>query len=242
MKPIKNTRVGFTLLIVLVTQFVLMVPAALAAEFYGIVDPLGKRSRGASMNVSVDNVAGPTDVTFDMFGASGPLSQFTVRTNALGFASTSSNGDLLTLSGGQPFLIRARTGSNAAPAAAMLQIELQNAPMTFGLSPAAKRDGSAFSIGTEFNISLGSYRSAYLLVANVGGGEQVVDVFKGTRGADGTGIFSNPRLDTLKIWRVDLTQNESLSNLVISSTGPIIVQAILDDGKNIHAFQVLPSV
>jgi len=68
-----------------------------------------------------------------------------------------------------------------------------------------------------------------------------VDVFKGSRGADGFGIFTNPRLTTNAIWKVNLTQNEALSNLIVHASGLVIVQAVINDGTTIQSFMVLPS-
>jgi hypothetical protein len=41
-------------------------------------------------------------------------------------------------------------------------------------------------------------------------------------------------------WKADLTQNEAFSHLVVAATGPIIVQALIDDGRIIQSFMVLP--
>ena len=95
-------------------------------------------------------------------------------------------------------------------------------------------------MGTDFAVALGSFRSATLLIANLSGSDIAVDVFKGTRGADGFGIFSNPRITTTAIWKVNLTQNEALSNLIVHASNPIIVQAVINDGQTIQSFMVLP--
>jgi hypothetical protein len=216
--------------------------SCLAREFYAIVDDFGRRPRNAHLDVSTDSVAGPDDTIFTVFNTFGaPLAQFTVRANLWGFASTASFDNLFNLTGGDPMLIRAETSFSSLPSAATLHIDSQGAPLIVGIWPTHKRDGTAFAMGREFNIALGSFRSASLSVANLGGSDQVVDIFKGTSGAAGHGIFSNPRLGPNASWRVNLTQNEALSNLIVTSTGPVIVQVVIDDGTTKQSFMVLPS-
>lgn len=217
--------------------------SASAAEFYAIVDSFGRKALNAYFDVSVDNVIGPSDVLFDVFSsAGGPLAQFTVRTNARGHASTASVVNLFDLTAGQPMLVRARTFANATPSAAMLHTDSRGAPMITAVWPLNRRaDGTAFAMGTQFGVALGSFRSASLLIASVGGSEQVVDVQVGTAGSTGSGIYSNPRLPPNGLWRVDLSQAEALSNLVVTSSGPIVVQLMLDDGTKPQSFMVLPS-
>jgi len=217
------------------------------AEFYAIITNFGNAPKAsARLDVSVDTAGGPTDVLFNVFAATGgPLAEFTVRTNAAGLASSSAiaTNDFFALSGGQPALVRARTQANATPAAATLQQSGPGNRLGVTVYPANRRaDGSAFSIGKEFNIAIGDVPSPALLIANVGGGEQVVDVHRGTRGADGAGKFTNPRLAVNAIWRVDLTDADKNANIVVSSTGPVIVQLVLDDGQRVSALTCLPSV
>lgn len=236
--PCSTRRVRMALVIVFLSA---LSQASQAAEFFAIVDNYGKRPLNAYVDVSVDTVIGPQDVLFQVFStAGGPLAEFTVRTNHQGLASTSSVVNLFDLTAGQPMLVRARTNASATPSAAMLHTDSRGAPLTLALWPTNKRDGTALAAGKEFHIALGSFRSASLLVANVGGTDQVVDIHVGTRGADGSGIYSNPRLGLAASWRVDLSQNEALSNLVVSSTGPIVVQLMLDHGTKPQSFVVLP--
>ena len=101
-------------------------------------------------------------------------------------------------------------------------------------------DGAALGMGTTFPIALGSFRSASLLIANVSGGDVAIDVYKGTRDAIGNGIFSNPRIINNAIWKVSLTQNEALSNLIVTATGFVVVEVVIDDSRTIQSFMVLP--
>lgn len=215
--------------------------ASRAAEYYAMIDSFGKRPLNAYIDVSVDNVIGPADVEFVIINpVAGSPTNFTVRTNAEGLASTLSVANLFDLSGGQPLLVRARNQA-ATPSAAMVHIDSRGAPLTFPLWPANRRsDGSGFSVGRNFSIALGSFRSASLLIANIGGSDQVVDVHVGTRSSDGSGIYSNPRVGPFQIWKVNLSQNEAMSNLVVSSSGPLAVQLMIDDGTKPQAFVVMP--
>jgi hypothetical protein len=242
-KDALRTKTRFTLTLLFAAALLAIPTSSFAAEFFGIIDNFGRKARNAYVDVSVDTAAGPVDVVFDVSSTFGnPLAEFTVSTNSRGFASSESVGNLFDLTGGQPMLVYVRTLSDAAPSAATLHIDSLSAPMTIGLWPTNRRsDGTALSQGQQFGIALGAFRSASVLIANVGGGEQVVDIHVGTRSADGSGIFSNPRLATRATWRVNLTQNEALSNLVVTSTGPIVVQVVIDDGRSIQSFQVLPS-
>ena len=218
-----------------------MVPASQAADYYAIVDNFGKKPRNAFMDVSVDTTIGVgIDVLFDVYDARGvQLAEFTVPANSYGFASSSSWGNLFNLAAGQPILVRAQT-PYAPTDAATLHIDPLGAPTIVGVFPIRKRDNTLLGMGTDFAVALGSFRSATLLIANLSGSDIAVDVFKGTRGADGFGIFSNPRITTTAIWKVNLTQNEALSNLIVHASNPIIVQAVISDGQTIQSFMVLP--
>ena len=96
-------------------------------------------------------------------------------------------------------------------------------------------------MGTDFAVALGTFPSARLLIANLSGSDVAVDVFKGSKGTDGFGIYSNPRITATAIWKANLTQNEALSNLIVHASGPVIMQAVIDDGQTIQSFMVLPS-
>jgi len=216
-----------------------------AAEFYAIVDSFGKKPRNAYLDVSVDTsvATGPVDVSFNVYNElGGQVGLFSLTTNGNGFVSTTSFANLFNLTGGQPLLVRARTPDSAVTSAATLYIDSLGAPMTIGLTPTRRRsEDTILSQGTQCAIALGNFRSASLLIANVSGSDIGADVNVGTRAANGSGIFTNGKIATNAIWRVNLTPNESLSNLVVTSTGLMIIEAIIDDGKSINAFQVLPT-
>lgn len=82
-----------SLLCVLGVVFTMFVGAASASNFYTIVDNLGKRARGASLDVSLGTsvATGPVDVYFNVYTAQGgQAGLFSLATNANGFVSTTS--------------------------------------------------------------------------------------------------------------------------------------------------------
>ena len=234
----RAARLALTVALVLM----LLVPTASASEYYAIVDSFGKKARNASLDVACDLACGSglPEILFEAYSATGTqLAQFSVTTNANGLASSAWFANLFELSGGQPLLVRART-PGAGSSAATLAIDSLGAPMTVGILPTSKLDGTPLSMGRLFSIALPNYRSASVLIANVANSDALVDVFKGTGGAPGTGFIHNPRLPTHHIWRVDLTQNEALSHLIVSANNNIIVQVVIDDGRSIQSFMVTP--
>ena len=112
--------------------------------------------------------------------------------------------------------------------------------MAISVFPTFESDGSPLGTGRLFAIALGEYQFATLLIANVSGNDVIADVSKGTRAGDGNGTFTNPRLTSNAIWRIDLTSVERNSNLVVSSTAEVVVQVIINDGLSVQSFQVLP--
>jgi hypothetical protein len=224
---------------------VLLAPPVSAADFFAIVDNFGRKARNAYLDVAIDGylAGGTVDVTVDAFDSIGDhISSFTLRTNESGFASTASFGNLFDLTGGQPMLIRARTPVGIERPAAVLHIDALGAPLIVGLWPTAKHDGTALGAGKTFAIALGTFKSASLQVANISGSDVATDVFKVTASATGTGIYTKPRLGANAIWKVDLSQNETLSNLVVTATDWIIVQIVIDDGRSVQSFMVPPTV
>ena len=242
LKSIFSPAARFALTLALVLTF--LTPPCLAAEYNAIIYNFGKKPRNAYMDVSLDTRAtatGPISINFFAFDPAGnQLANFQVDTNAKGFVSTAWFGNLFDLSGGQPMLIRART-PNVANSSDTLYLDSLGAPLTVGVPPIKKLDGSALGMGTEFSVGLGNFRSASLLIGNVSGADQVADVWLGQPGRAGGGIYSNSRLPANGIWKVDLTQNEAFSNIVITATSYIIVQVVIDEGRSIQSFTVLPA-
>jgi hypothetical protein len=217
--------------------------ASQAAEFFAIVDSTGRKPH-AFLDVAVDTRAGAgVNVEFRAYDAQGTqLSQFFVPINAKGFASTESFGNLFDLSGGQPMLIRAFTAQDVVMSSATLGVTPARGPaVILGVLPVKKLDGSLLGPGRLFSIALGTFRSARLLIANVSGAQVSADVFQGTDGAPGQGIYANQRIPNFGQWRIDLTQNEALSNLVVIASSVVIVQLEIDDGKYRHSFMVPPA-
>jgi hypothetical protein len=241
--PVMNrrllTREGRAVLAL--TFFLALTRTSEATEFFAVVESTGKKPF-ASLDISLDTRAGVgVNVEFTAYDSDGTfVSQFFVPINPFGFASTESFGNLFELTTGRPMLIRARTPQDQVNSGATLNVRSANGPMTFGVLPLQKIDSSPVGGGRLFSIALGSFRSARLLIANVSGAQISVDVFQGTEHAPGSGIYSNPRLPNFGQWRVDLTQNESLSNLVIQASGWVVVQVVIDDGKVLHSFMAPP--
>jgi hypothetical protein len=234
-------RHGARVALALAFTVTLLAQPSFAAEFFAIVDNFGRRARNVYLDVAVDHdgSSAPPEVLFNVYNTVGSqIAEFSVLTQE-GFASTASFGNLFGLTGGRPMLIRARTPS-ALDSGAVLHIDSQGAPMTVGILPIT-RLGTVFGMERLFSAPLGNFRSASLLIANVWGDDVSVDIFKGAKGPDGSGINANPRLANYGIWRVDLTQNEALSNVIVSSSGSVIVQAVIDDGRGVQSYMVPPS-
>jgi hypothetical protein len=217
-------------------------PIAFGREYYAIVDNFGKKPRMAFMDISLEALPGSVfDFLFDVYDVQGiQLAEFTVRANAYGFASSSSWGNFFNLFSGQPLLVRVRTTESGGQGEATLHLDSMGASTIVAVLPDRRRDGSLFSFGTNFALALGNFQSASLLIANVSGSDVAIDVYKGYSGSIGGGVFTNPHLLNNGIWKVNLTQNEALSDLIVTATGPIIVQAVINDGRAIQSFMVLP--
>ena len=70
-----------------------------------------------------------------------------------------------------------------------------------------------------------------------------MDIFLGTEGAPGGGKYAIPRLVNNASWIIDLDPTDSTSNVILSSTGDVIVQLAVGDSdskKGISAGQLLP--
>lgn len=208
-------------------------------QFFAIITNFGTAPRvSAHMDVSMDTRAAPTgtDVLFNVFEPEGSqLAEFAVQTNTNGFVSSAwappPNRNLFRVSNDGPALIRARTPLGASKTTASLHQRGQGNRLVIGVPPARKVDGSRLALGTLFPVALGDIAAASLLVANVSGSDVTVDVFIGTKGADGTGKHSIPRLKNNALGRIDLAQDDDNAHLVVSATGDIIVQLMIDDGR-----------
>jgi hypothetical protein len=207
-----------------------------------IVESIGRKPH-AFLDVAVDTRTGVgVNVEFRMYDEQGTQqSQFFVPTNAYGLASTELFGNLFDLPAGQPMLIRAITAQSTVLSGATLGVTTARGPsVTLGVLPEKKLDGTLLAPGRLFSIALSSFRSARLLIGNVSGSDTTVDVFRGTEGLPGTGIYSIPTLPNFGHKRIDLTQNEALSNVVVLTSGLVIVQLVIDDGKTLHSHMVPP--
>lgn len=87
------------------------------------------------------------------------------------------------------------------------------------------------AMGQTFPVTLGEFSRATLLVANVSGLDVTVDVFAGTKGADGSGRYSI-RLKPLTVGRLDIDPADANSHLFLSSTNDIIAHLVVSTGTN----------
>jgi hypothetical protein len=231
-------------LCVLGVVLTIFINPAPAAEFYAIITNFGNSKPAARMDVSVDTtVSVAIDVLFDVYDANcTTLAEFTSRANASGLATSSalSTNDLFKLSNGQPAVVRART-PDGARAAAMLHQTGSGNSLDLAIFPLRATDLSLYAAGENFAIALGDVPSPTLLITNVSGADQAVDVFLGTYGAAGNGRYSTPRLVNNGLWRVDLTDLDKNANLFVTATGLIVVQLVLADGKRVSALTCMPA-
>jgi hypothetical protein len=110
-----------------------------------------------------------------------------------------------------------------------------------GVLPLLKFGGTLLSPGRIFSIALGNFQSAHLLIASIAGSGTNVDVFQGTDGPPGGGIYSIQFIPNFGFARIDLSQNEANSHLVVVAASIVIVQLVIDDGKTIHSYMVAPT-
>ena len=229
--------------LVVVTAFLLS-GNAWAAQFHAIVDNLGKRPLNAYLDVAVDQASGGNaapEVLFTAWDMQGTqLAEFWVSAQD-GFASTFSTGNLFNLTNGQRLLVRALTPGTASNAGAALHLELRGANIIHGVLQRTKADGTLYGSGRLFAVPLGGFKKASVLIANVHNTDVSVESFRGVREADGTGTQLNARLTENASIKVDLTENDAFTNYIVSSSGLIIVQVVIDDGKTIQSYMVPPS-
>ena len=213
-----------------------------AAEFYAMVEP-GGRKPFASMDFGLDTRAGAgVNVEFRAYAQNGNfITDFVVPIDAAGFASTESFGNLFGLTSGQPFTIRARTAQSVINSSATLNLRSASGSTAMGVLPLLKLDGSLMAPGRIFSIAMGNFQSARLLILSIAGSGANVDIFRGTDGPPGTGIYSIQYIPNNGFARIDLSQNEANSHLVVQAGSIVIVQLVIDDGKQIRSFMVPPT-
>jgi hypothetical protein len=217
-------------------------------EFFAMFTTAGNSPKlSAHLEVAIDNLVAPigTDVLFTVYDAEGSqLAEFTALTNANGFASSASaagaNSNLFTVTGNQPGLVRARTPVGAIASTAALQQRQAGARLIVGVPPTVKSDGSLLGAGTTFPLVIGDVDSATLLVGNVSGTDVVADVYVGTKGAEGAGKYTNPRIKNHGQWKVQLQASDLQSTLILAATGNVVAQLIVDDGRA-YALTCLPT-
>jgi hypothetical protein len=205
-----------------------------AADFYAIIANLTNAKKPhAQLDVSANTDAAPagTPITFTVYGDTGvQLGQFTVPTNASGFASSASaappNDNLFTVSPGLPALVRIQTPSNATTSSAILRQKLKQLTILPSVLPATVAMGQTFS----FTLGPVAHR-ATLLLANLSGNDAIVDVFVGSAGAPGTGKYT-VRVRDSGLGTIELDPaTDSNAHLIIVSSRDILAQLAIDEGK-----------
>lgn len=227
----------------LVLAMAFALPASgFAAEYYAIVDDCDRKPLNAYLDVSVDQlVAGqPPDVRFEVYDSIGVLLADYIVPARSGFASTFGSGDLFDLANGEPLLVRAIAPSNAPTAGAALNLELRGIHMTIGVLQKLNFDGTPFGSGQVFSIPLGGFEKASVLIANVSHSDVGIESFSVAKGAPGSGTSLNERLPQNGIHKVSLTQNDAFTNFIVSSTGLVIVQLVIENGRTIQSYMVPP--
>jgi hypothetical protein len=212
---------------------------AQAAEFYAMFTNFGTSQRPtAFLDVSGDTgqTRDGTLVLFQVFNSDGvEVGEFSLPTRN-GFVSTASatapNDNLFTLTNGGPGLIRARTPDGANNTTAELNESGRGNRLVIGISPLRRQNGVPLAFGTLFPITNGAVSSSAILVANISGSDVQVEIFVGTKGADGTGKHSI-RVKPNAVGRIELTADDANSHLVMSATGDIVAQIVIYDGKDI---------
>jgi hypothetical protein len=232
--------------------FMLGVPGhAWAAEFWAIAaNVTGAKNPEAHLELGLDtlNARGGTDIFFNVYDVNGvQIAEFTLQTNANGLVSSASaappNDNLFAISLGRPVLVRALSpnGATGNDYAALRQT-LGRVAILVGTPPIYDTLGSFYAEGNLFPVVLGDFAGAALLVANLSSADISVDVFLGTKGPDGTGKYRIPRLKSGSMGIVQITDPaDAHSHLSVTSTGNMVVQLVIDTGKQIHEVTVLPA-
>lgn len=215
-------------------------PARAAESFAIIANLTGAPKPHAHLDVGVDTSASggvPVAVEFTIFNARGALlDQFVVMTAPeTGFASTASafppNDNLFTTSAGLPAPVRIRSPQPVGTEATVLRQSLGKSRIILGVPVAKRSDGTALAQGRTFRTTGDIIQKATLLVANVSGGDVAVDVFVGAKGVPGHGKYTNPALNNMSLWIVELDPTDARSHLVVASGGHIVVQLAVEDGQ-----------
>jgi hypothetical protein len=214
---------------------------AQAAEFFAMITNFGNSQHPtAFLDVSSDalQTRDGTLVVFNVFNSDGlQVAEFSLPTKS-GFVSTASatapNDNLFTLTNGGPGLIRARTPDGANNTTAELNQSGRGNRLVIGIPPLRRQNGDPLAVGTLFPITNGAVSSSVILVSNISGADVQVDIFVGTKGPDGTGKHSI-RVKPNAVGRLELTADDANSHLVMSATGDIVAQIVIDDGKDIFA-------
>jgi hypothetical protein len=220
--------------------------AAQAGEFFAIIANLTNvRNPQAWIDAAFDTRGAPegTNVLFRVSDVTGIIfDEFELPVNQNGFVSSASFVDnLFAVSGNQPALVHVRGPAGVVDQSAIVRQTLKSGHFAVSILPARRVNDDPLAIGTQFSVALGSGARATLLVANVSGGDVTVDLFLGTKGADGSGFQSNPRLTNRSLWIVEIDPAAANSNLVLSSTGNIVAQLAVETGRNtINGVTLLP--
>src|SRR5262245_31017348 len=87
-------------------------------------------------------------------------------------------------------------------------------------------------MGRFFAVNPGAIRHrATLLIANVSGADLGIDVFLGTRGVPNQGVYNNQLLTNNTTWIVEIDPAYANTNLVVISTGNVVAQLVVDEGR-----------
>jgi hypothetical protein len=203
-----------------------------AGEFYAMFSSFGlnaDRSMTAQVKVGFETSGVPegTNILFTVYDATGlRRGEFVVPVNDAGFASTADaappNDNLL------------RGPTNAFGTAWLEQRQARGrlkGRVVMAIPDIVEFGGQGLAIGTAFVLPLDDVKAAALLITNPSGGDIRVDVFHGTRGAPGAGIYNHPGLGEHAVWRVDLQPSDEKKTLFINASAPILVQVMIDDGR-----------
>jgi hypothetical protein len=224
------------------------------ADFYAVIVNLANAPKAsAHLDVSINaNLTGgqPVPVTYTVYSATTgvPVVQFEVNTvnnfvsNTLAAAP---NNNLFTLSGTQTALVHAQTPSPQGVSSTngvLIQRAAGAGKIVLGVPPVLGANGTALQGGTLIPVAVGDLMTGtYLFIANISGQTQAVDVFRGTQGAPGAGVYSNGQLPPNGVWQVQLQAGDAKQHIVIASTGNVMAQLAVDDGTKVDVAMLVPA-